>query len=120
VVPRLGSLISRANQHYRFELRGFLESIQVAQYGAADFFDWHIDLGRGHASLRKVSITIQLSDPGEYDGGELEFQGMAGVRQPRTQGTGILFPSFLGHRVTTITRGTRYSMVAWASGSPFK
>src|SRR4026208_2560479 len=71
VFARLRDLIARVNQHYKFDLRGFIDPVQVAQYGIADYFDWHIDLGRGQSSLRKLSVTVQLTAPADYDGGEL-------------------------------------------------
>jgi PKHD-type hydroxylase len=120
VPGRLGKLFAQANQRYKFELRGLLDAIQIAQYGVSDRFDWHIDLGRGQSSLRKLSVSVQLSDPGEYDGGDLEFQGLSSIQNLRGRGTAIMFPSFLSHRVTPVTRGTRYSLVAWASGPAFR
>lgn len=120
VFARLRDLIARVNQQYKFQLRGFIDPVQVAQYGTSDYFDWHIDLGRGQASLRKLSVTIQLAASTAYDGGELQFQGLTDVQQPRAQGAAIVFPSFLPHRVTAVTRGTRYSLVAWASGPSFR
>ena len=120
VLIRLRDLIGRVNQRYRFDLRGFIDPVQLAQYGVSDYFDWHIDLGLGRSSMRKLSITVQLADPANYEGGELQFHGLANVQQPKSQGTAIVFPSFLPHRVTPVTRGTRYSLVAWASGPAFR
>jgi PKHD-type hydroxylase len=117
---RLNALVLAANQHYRFDIYGFIDPVQVAEYGVDDHFDWHVDLSTGMTSLRKLSISVQLSDPADYDGGELEFHGSSYGRQPTSRGAAILFPSFVSHRVTPITRGTRFSLVAWASGPAFK
>ena len=73
---------------------------------------------------RKLSLTVNLSDPTEYYGGDVEFLGMMGgvVNNPdlRKRGTVIAFPSFVKHRVTKITGGERFSLVVWIVGEPFK
>ncbi len=78
--------------------------------------------------VRKLSITINLNEPGEYDGGNLKFDfgpHAAGkrfheVEEIRPQGSIIVFPSYVYHQVTPVTRGTRYSLVLWSLGQPFK
>ena len=78
--------------------------------------------------VRKLSMTINLNKPGEYDGGNLKFDfgPHAGgkrfheVEEIRPQGSIVVFPSFIYHQVTPVTRGTRYSMVLWSLGQPFK
>ena len=82
---------------------------------------WHYDLGeRGFAARRKVSVTVQLSDPREYDGGDLELMdgtmGGGSTMAPAEQGCAAAFPSYLLHRVTPVTRGVRYVVVAWFAG----
>ena len=95
------------------------EPVQLAEYHVGNEYDWHLDIGPGPASLRKLSLSVQLTDPGEYDGGDLEIRGHVG--QIRARGTAIIFPSFLLHRVTPVTRGVRRSLVAWAIGEkPFR
>ena len=78
--------------------------------------------------VRKLSVTINLNKPGEYEGGNLKFD--YGPHTPgeryhecieiRPQGSIIVFPSFMYHQVTPVTKGTRYSLVLWALGEPFK
>lgn len=78
--------------------------------------------------VRKLSVTINLNKPGEYDGGNLKFDfgpHAAGkrfheVEEIRPQGSIIVFPSYTYHQVTPVTRGTRYSLVLWSLGQPFK
>ena len=78
--------------------------------------------------VRKLSITINLNEPGEYEGGNLKFDfgpHAAGKRfhectEIRPQGSLIVFPSYVYHQVTPVTRGTRYSLVLWSLGEPFK
>lgn len=122
VIQKLGQLAIQINaQRYKFELLGFYEPLQIAEYGNGDFFDWHSDFSAGSASTRKLSLSIQLSDPEKYEGGNLQFQiNTNHVNAPRTKGTVIIFPSFVLHRVTPIIRGSRRSLVGWVTGMPFK
>ncbi len=121
IFERMTGIIQQVNQYYRFDLNGFYEPLQLAQYGLGDFFDWHLDFGAGAASNRKLSLTIQLSNSEDYEGGDLEFQiNNKVVKAPRTQGTAIIFPSFIMHRVTKITKGHRRSIVGWVSGPPYR
>ena len=91
------------------------------RYGSEDHFDWHLDFGPGAISERKLSITVQLSDEDAYEGGDLEFMvNKEYVKAPREQGTVIVFPSFIMHRVTPVTKGTRESIVGWIAGPPFR
>lgn len=84
---------------------------------------WHHDSGeqRGMAQ-RKISVSVLLNDPSEFEGGELDFFD-GRERQPLAQckaGDGVAFPSFAFHRVRPVTRGVRYSVVAWLRGPRFR
>ncbi len=116
---RLEAAMNHLNGAYKYDLLGFYEGVQIASYSNAGKYDWHIDLGRGASTSRKLSMSIQLSDPDTYEGGELEF-GNVDQQTDRAIGTLIVFPSFLQHRVTPITSGTRHSCVAWVHGEPFR
>jgi PKHD-type hydroxylase len=111
------------DQGYRFHVTEFGTGCQIARYSAdvKGHYDWHIDLGTGRFSRRKLSLSVQLSDGTSYDGGDLEFHlsGLDGVKM-RQQGTLIAFPSFHEHRVTPVTRGERFSLVAWVDGPPYR
>ena len=112
--------LNKANWNLR--LTGMIESIQFSEYEAPEsHFDWHLDIDTGPASLRKLSLVVQLSDENAYEGGELTIQGLnSKIIANRNQGNTIYFPSFLRHKVTSITKGTRYSLVLWISGPPFE
>ncbi len=116
---KLEYAVRRLNEGYGFTLSGFFEGAQVAAYSQAGHYDWHIDLGEEYYSNRKLSLSVQLSDPADYDGGELEFKATDELA-PRQQGALIAFPSYLLHRVRPVTRGRRYSLVSWVSGPPFR
>ena len=78
--------------------------------------------------LRKLSVTINLSDETEYEGGDLEFDSstpekIKNIITPnngKSKGTVVVFPSFVWHRVKPVTKGTKYSLVIWCCGKPFK
>jgi len=108
------------NRWFTFDLFGLVDEIQFAKYSRGDGFGWHLDAGGGQTSTRKLSMSVQLCDEAEYAGGDLEFCACSQLDPCRRRGTIIVFPSFLAHQVTPITRGTRYSLVAWAHGPPFK
>ncbi len=115
---KIEAAVLHLNQAYKFDLRGFYEGMQVASYDPEGHYDWHSDLGTGAYSVRKLSLSVQLSDTDDYEGGELEF--MAGNEPaPKKIGSLVAFPSFLVHRVRPVTRGNRMSLVSWISGPPF-
>ena len=118
------------------------ESCQFTKYKLNQYYDWHCDSwdkpydrpnSPEHGKIRKLSMTCQLTDGSEYTGGELEFDfrnydpHMRDESKHRVQckeilpkGSIIVFPSFVWHRVKPVTRGTRYSLVVWHLGYPFK
>lgn len=117
---RLATLFLQANERYRFELTGFLDALQYTVYGPQDLFDWHIDLGTGVASTRKLSVSLLLNAEADYEGGRLEFANTPRTADDLPAGTAIFFPSYMMHRVSPITRGVRRSVVAWGAGAPFR
>ena len=122
------------------------EPCQFTKYGVEQYYGWHCDgfdrpYGDEEPNLqlrgkvRKLSMTISLSDPSEYDGGNLEFDfrnysnpddekerldRMKECTEIRPKGSIVVFPSYVFHRVTPVTRGTRYSLVCWSVGKPFR
>lgn len=125
VLDGLIPLVARANRdHFGYDITDFGESPQVARYGAErqGHFDWHSDIGAGTwAAKRKLTIVVQLSDPADYDGGTLELRPDSNVTQAaRARGTATVFPSFVLHRVTPVTAGTRWSLTLWSHGPAFR
>jgi PKHD-type hydroxylase len=118
---RMAWLFAWANVHlYQFELTGLDEDFQLLRYEVGDFFTWHLDCGPGLESTRKLSMSIQLSAPADYEGGRLEFAVQARLPMSGLQGAAVIFPSYLTHRVSPLTRGARFSLVAWAHGPAFR
>lgn len=108
------------NRWFNFDLCGLVDEIQFATYAVGDSFGWHLDTGGGQTSTRKLSMSLQLCGDDEYSGGDLEICACPQLDPRRRRGTIIVFPSFLAHRVTPVTRGSRCSLVAWAHGPVFK
>lgn len=106
--------------YYGFRLNGFEEKIQYAEYPEGHgHYDWHLDIGP-KANFRKLSLVIQLSDPESYEGGELQIMKSKTIDvAPRKRGAIVVFPSFILHRVTPVTKGVRKSLAIWISGPPF-
>lgn len=124
------------------------ESCQFTKYGVGQYYGWHCDSWdqpysrpqnadgtwpMDHGKIRKLSVTISLVDPNEYVGGNLEFDFRNSMDtewkkgkttkeciEIRPRGSIIVFPSFVWHRVTPVTKGTRYSLVIWNLGYPFR
>ena len=112
------------------------ESCQFTKYKPGQYYDWHCDSWEGvykekgptNGKVRKLSVTVSLSDEKDYEGGELEFQ-FRNQDNPKKiricndilpKGSLVVFPSFVWHRVKPIKKGVRYSLVVWNLGYPFK
>lgn len=115
---RIGLLFLEANRAYQFDLVGLQEPLQFSRYSAGGRFDWHVDMGGRATAGRKLSLSIQLTDSSQYDGGDLGFLSNAG-KGARERGAAIIFPSFLAHRVAPVTQGLRHALIAWAYGPSF-
>ena len=99
---------------------------QFAKYEVGGFYEWHQDTAPGlhehRGELRKLSVTLQLSNHDDYEGGELQFwRGNRNHIIPpiKAQGSIIVFDSHVWHQVTPVTKGVRYSIVSWILGPPF-
>ena len=139
--------IQRANrENFLYDLRNIDgESLQYTRYGEGQYYGWHTD-GSFHTQykpsgkgdyvngveqdfvnenmelVRKLSFSIQLSDPDDYEGGNLQLMGESGKCHfaPRKRGAIILFDSRTQHRVLKVTKGTRKSIVGWVVGPRWK
>ena len=128
----LGAIMHFNNHEtgYQFNVSGLAEPPNLMRYQAANIdkhgkpghYDWHMDVGPGSVpSMRKISYTLILN-PDEYEGGELCFhigRDMDPFPGQDKIGSMIIFPSYLVHKVTHITSGTRYAIVGWAHGNSF-
>lgn len=121
IFEELKDCCSEANGNFGLDLCGFWESIQFTEYiGKGSHYGYHMDIGPGHY-FRKISIVVQLSNPKDYEGGELILDtGGREITCPKEQGSVILFPSILQHKVNPLLSGDRYSLVVWISGPAWK
>jgi len=139
IYNELHSYIIEANfrANWNFECSSS-ESVQFTKYALNQHYNWHQDSWNGsynnpqspntHGKIRKLSLTASLSDDNEYQGGNLEFflknqeHGEDKIICPdiRSKGSVIIFPSFNWHRVQPVTNGTRYSLVMWTLGKPWR
>ena len=117
----------------------FSEACQFTKYKLNQFYDWHADSWETpyankdnpdtFGKIRKLSVTCSLSAPEDYEGGELEFDfrntdpdkpAIRKCAEIKPRGSIVVFPSHVWHRVKPVTKGTRYSLVIWNLGYPFK
>lgn len=124
VFEKLGHIASALNaQYYRFDLTGFGEPIQLTNYDQSEhgMYGWHQDYGGKVGPSRKLSLVLQLTDPSQYEGGNLQVMTGGEPQNVRKQrGLVAAFPSYVLHQVTPVTSGSRQSLVAWVSGPAFK
>ena len=108
--------------HFGFEDIRVTEQAQFTEYPEGGFYDWHMDCDVTMAHeppVRKISMTLLLNDPSEFEGGHLELMS-PGRYKELGQGHAVCFASFLNHRVNKVTRGRRQSLVVWFGGKPFR
>ena len=133
--PYINEANKKCNWNFDWE---FSESAQWTKYSKSQHYTWHQDAfskpfnkprSQEHGLIRKISVTVSLEDGNTYEGGDLEFSILSPryednktitAKEARTKGTITVFPSFVWHRVTPVTQGTRYSLVVWNLGFPYK
>jgi PKHD-type hydroxylase len=124
IYDKLAYIARRLNgQFFDLDLWGFVENLQYTIYdGKDDHYTWHLDRGGSTSDTpRKLSLVLQLSDPSEYEGGDLEiFDAPTTTKVQKQKGLVVAFPSFILHRVTPVTKGVRKTLVVWLTGPRFK
>ena len=119
----LDKFIQAANEnHFGFGDIRVTENAQFTEYPEGGFYDWHMDcdINMAHEPpVRKISMTLLLNDPSEFQGGHLELGGPGKFGELK-QGHAICFASFINHRVQPVKRGLRQSLVVWFGGKPFR
>jgi PKHD-type hydroxylase len=116
-----GIAVQLNDEYFKFDLYGINEGLQFTNYKApSGKYGKHIDRGIDTA-VRKLSISVQLTNPDEYEGGELcLYDGDTTFPMDKTQGTLMIFPSYVLHEVKPVTKGERNSLVTWVTGPAFK
>ena len=116
------TMLQANNNHFGFEGMQLTEPGQFTHFLEGGFYEWHMDndvQGLRQQPVRKISMTLLLSDPSTFEGGELEFMDK-GKTAKLKQGQAVFFASWLQHRVKPVTKGERKSLVMWFGGPPFK
>ena len=116
------TMLKANGNHFGFDGMRLTEVAQFTHYLEGGFYDWHMDndvVGKYEPPVRKISMTLLLSDPSTFEGGELEFM-QNGKKAKLKQGQAIFFASWLQHRVKPVTQGERKSLVMWFGGPSFK
>jgi PKHD-type hydroxylase len=117
------SMLQVNRNHFGYEGMQITELAQFTEYPKGGFYDWHMDAdisGKFEPPVRKVSMTILLSDASEFEGGHLEFMTEGNKPPQLMQGQAIFFNSMIRHHVTKVKKGMRRSLVMWFGGPPFK
>ena len=124
IYEKLGEMVEEENNAvWKFNLYSMNEQIQYTEYYQnGGHYDYHLDIGGGYPlNQRKISITVQLSGPDEYQGGDFEIlRGKNPESLPKQRGCVLVVPSYLLHRVTPVSQGTRKSLVLWVGGDSYK
>jgi len=116
------TMLKANNNHFGFDGMKITEAAQFTHYHEGGFYDWHMDNdvhGKNQSPVRKISMTLLLSDPSTFEGGELEITSKGKIAKLK-QGQAIFFASWLQHRVKPVTQGERKSLVMWFGGPSFK
>ena len=140
ILPYVHQANKLAGWNFDFD---YTESSQFTIYEEGQYYGWHTDSKfepysdnsdkNFNGKIRKLSVTVSLNDSTEYEGGLLQFS----LRNDKDfeknsesatktcfeilpRGSIVVFPSFVWHRVTPVTKGTRYSLVMWNLGYPFR
>ena len=129
IMEQIMAYVDKANYHagWNFQIEG-AQQIQFTKYEVGGHYNWHrdtnVDISKTGGKTRKLSITVTLND--DYEGGELmiDSEDHYWNKNPRKVRSGLgsvaVFPSDTYHRVTKVTKGTRYSLVVWVMGDPWK
>ena len=123
----LWSYAKEANRNaFGFDVDYFSEIQYTTYFGSeGGKYEWHHDTFWGNDSKydRKITVVIQMSDPEDYEGGVFELDGQyegPNLQDLQRRGTVLVFPSFIPHRVTEVTKGVRKTLITWVEGPKFR
>lgn len=121
----MSQLVHYANQEFfHLDLTCWTGAIQYTHYEKGSFYGWHTDASSSFAKeneIRKLSISLLVSDPEDYEGGELQFHTLHSSSEVKlNKGDAIIFSSMVAHRVKKVKSGVRKSLVGWMGGPPWR
>ncbi len=124
VLDRVARMVREWNRNFRFEIAADQPAAaQLTLYRASQEYSWHMDLGAGPSSLRKVSVVVGLNDPAQYTGGgtEIFYGGDESPTLRLAAGDAICFPPYVMHRAVPVETGERWTLALWFLGDrPFR
>lgn len=115
--------------NFNYDIHGFQhQEMQYTVYNEGEYYGWHfddeltVDMGGENNLKRKLSFSLQLSDPSEYEGGVMQIRSFEDTlyEVPKERGVIVIFDSRARHRVTKIKKGCRKSLVGWVGGPRWK
>lgn len=121
IYRKVANMVRDANDnHFHWALE-FVETLQYGEYKDGGHYNYHTDspINGKDNSNRKLSFSILLNDPSEYEGGELEIPTPEAGKMTIQKNSALFFPSYMPHRVCPVTSGVRKSLVGWACGPNF-
>jgi PKHD-type hydroxylase len=117
IFERISNVATQYNSRYGFGLSDEMGQLQLTRYATDQLYDWHMDLGPGAMSLRKITVVVELAAGGYQGGGTEIFYGEGTHnRIDLSQGDALIFPSFIMHRALAVQGGTRWTLVTWFTG----
>ena len=127
IFERIYPLVEEVNDKYfKFDMPSppISEALQVTHYPTGGVYEWHQDfnLTTSPQQTRKISFGVQLSDSNSYEGGDLQFQLPRNMERnvaDRRRGAITFFPSWTMHRLDTLQKGERFSLIGWCHGNRF-
>lgn len=125
VVFKIKEIFIQENKIYNYDLDYSTVNVQLTRYRVGEFYEWHSDdlvlnTYKKYNNVRKLTISTPLNI-GEFEGGDFEIMLMNNRKKINFEpGNALIFPSFIEHRVLPVTKNTRYSLVAWISGPPWR
>lgn len=123
IVEPIWNLVQAANaQTFGVDLFGCF-NLQFTSYEKGHFYGPHVDVfwrkdQNAPKADRKLSVSVLLNDPSEFAGGDLIIDG--DKIEMKERGAMVVFPSYMPHEVTKVTRGTRLSLVSWIEGPEWR
>ena len=126
LLDKISIMVNMVNDKvYHFDIETNDGELKMIEYEKGGHYTWHADFNPGRCSLRKLVAIVQLTDPSEYEGGDVQF----GFQDEKTgdwfkmnklKGSLTIFPAFLSHRVTPVTKGKRYVIQELFVGDHFR
>ena len=124
LLNKISTMVNMINDKiYHFDIETNDGELKMIEYEKGGHYTWHADFNPGICSLRKLVAIVQLTDPSEYEGGEVQFgfqdEDKKWYEMEKKKGSITFFPAFTSHRVKPVTKGKRYVLQELFIGENF-